>query len=133
MPPDAAAEIVERPVEPVTLIGDELQEAVPFGLELTDLSLELVRVPASRLRLPRELRREVRERVTVLLELGDRCGQLRLELGDPARLARQRGGRGAAAGRGELSARAATTDVSSMRPATIATAPTNAARQMPAA
>ena len=51
MPPDAAAELVERPLEPLPLVGDELQEAVPFGLELTDASFQRLRVPASRLRL----------------------------------------------------------------------------------
>src|SRR5215472_4558903 len=47
----AAAEIVERVLEPLPLLGDELQEAVPFGLELTDLPLQLLRVPAGVLRL----------------------------------------------------------------------------------
>ena len=86
MPPDSAAEVVEGPVEPLALLGHDSQEAVPFGLELTDLPLELLCVPARRLRLPSELGREVRERAPVLLELRDGRSQLRLELGDDARL-----------------------------------------------
>ena len=69
MSPDAAAELVERPPEPVLFFGDERQEAVPFGLELVDLLLEILRVSAGRLGLARALRCEIRKRLPVLLEL----------------------------------------------------------------
>ena len=77
--PDAATELVERALEPLPLLGDEQQEAVPFGVELTDLLLELLLRPTGLLRLARQLsRRDSRSALAVLLELRARCGELEL-------------------------------------------------------
>jgi hypothetical protein len=45
VPAEAAAELVERPLEALALRDDELLKAVPFGLELADPSSELLRGP----------------------------------------------------------------------------------------
>ena len=133
MAPDAAAEVAERLVEPLALLGHELQEAVPFGLELTDVLLEPQCVPARRLGLPGELGREVCERVPVLLELETVAASSAWSSAMMCDFRRQRDDRGAADRAGAFSISAATTDAFSVRPATIATAPTDAARQIPAA
>ena len=87
MTPDAAAERVERLLEPLALPVDELVQAVTLGLELADPSLELLGIPAGSLGLAGELRGEVRERLPVLLELRAGCCELGLELGDDLGLA----------------------------------------------
>ena len=87
MPPDPAAERVECLLEPFALVGDELLQAVPFGYELADSLLELLGVLTCGLRLARELRCQVRERLPVLLELRSGGRELDLELRDDVGLA----------------------------------------------
>lgn len=49
--PDAASELVERVLEPLTLRGDELLQTVSLGFELTDSLLEPFCVALGGLRL----------------------------------------------------------------------------------
>ncbi len=49
--PDAASELVERVLEPLTFRGDELLQTVSLGFELTDSLLEPFCVALGRLRL----------------------------------------------------------------------------------
>src|SRR5436853_276965 len=95
VPADTATERVERLFEALALDCDKLVQFVPLGFELADPQLELLRVQLGCLGLAGELRRELRERLPVLLELSAGRHEVGLELRDdvglsaPPRLTRR--------------------------------------------
>jgi len=84
---DASAERIERLLEPFALVGDELMQPVPLGLELANPLFESLRVLTCRLRFAGELRGEVRQCIAVLFEFSSGRGELDLELRYDALLA----------------------------------------------